>query len=41
MKKSLENNQVKWSIAVFFLVSFLTHLPEAIQGFIEGWNCLH
>lgn len=38
MKKHLAKNPVKWIIAVFLLMSFLTHLPETIQGIIEGWN---
>ncbi len=41
MKKHLADNQVKWILIVFFSMSFFTHLPEAIQGFIEGWNSVH
>ena len=41
MKKHLADNEVKWIQIVFFSMNFCTTLPEAIQGFIEGWNSVH
>lgn len=38
MKKHFTTGQIKWIIAICLIISFLTNIPDVIQGFKEGFN---